>query len=717
MAKIRLGDFGNRIAPVGDRARVGPQAFVFNDGGVFEGLERQTGAMVNQERAIQRQEIKESQSRELQLDLARQRERFQEEQQAKRNKAAASFASYQVDLETLTTDLGARLLEGGIKREDAQKELEAGILKLKKQHVEPIDPETRGALADNLIRFDGMAKLKFDGVLRQHVKQEGLAALNQGLEAFQRMAVRDPANAVRQANMLIEGNVGILGGADKAQAARQRFEEGAYVSHFTDRLNQVRYNAKGLQTLERDIAGNQALDPDKKNILLGRIGGFRETLAARAERAERSRLASVQHQIEAADKLILAGFEPSAQQLTTLQQVAKGTPYEPVVQAQIAFANQTAEFRAMRPRAQESFLTEFEAKIRKNPTPDGVKTLDAYRTIAKNQQELVRDDPISFAGQKGLADIKPIDFTQIDALKDQLLARVEVSRGMRSQYGAPLKVLTKQEAATLNDFMRRSTADDKTKLLGALKSALPDAENYTATMQQIAPDSPVTAWAGSLMNRRPIVQRNLVRPDIETQGAKVAQLMLRGEALLNPTAADRKEDGKATKITMPKERDLVAGFENVMGDAYRARPDAFNVAMQGARAVYAALAAEDGDYSGEYKAGRWQRAVELATGGATDFNGAKVARPYGMRDDEFKDAVFSRLGELVAQKRVGLTQQQLSRMQLESAGDARYLVRSGTGYLLDKSGAPVTIDLMSQSVLPEGLKDAAGKPVADQVPR
>jgi hypothetical protein len=53
----------------------------------------------------------------------------------------------------------------------------------------------------------------------------------------------------------------------------------------------------------------------------------------------------------------------------------------------------------------------------------------------------------------------------------------------------------------------------------------------------------------------------------------------------------------------------------------------------------------------------------------------------------------------------------LSRLQLESAGDAKYLLKSGTGYLLDKAGQPVMIDLSARSVLPEVFKDKAGSPV------
>jgi hypothetical protein len=236
-------------------------------------------------------------------------------------------------------------------------------------------------------------------------------------------------------------------------------------------------------------------------------------------------------------------------------------------------------------------------------------------------------------------------------------------------------------------------------------------------MQQIAPDSPVTAWAGALMGKRPMVQKNLFSPDVETKATKVAQLMLRGEGLINPTAADRKADGKGKPMVMPKEKDLDGAFDGMAGDAYRGRPDAHSIALQASKAVYAALSSDVGDFSGEYDSRRWQQSVELATGGVTDVGGAKVVKPYGMGDGEFKDAVFSELGKLSQSGRVTLTKPMLPRMQLESAGDAKYLVRSGTGYLRDKQGAPVMIDLYNASQEPQGMKDAQGRDVVGQIPK
>lgn len=709
MARIPVGDAGYRVAQTtSGSTRTVPGAF-----GIGSAL-TQLGAQVASDAAdaLQRQQRTEEIERGKRMaELER------TDEQARRNKAAAGFAQYQVDIERFSTDLSNRLTEGQVTREAATKEYTDGLAKLKKTHLEGLDPNSRAALEDNLIRFDGSASLRFEEGLRKNANRERAGSFSTMVESFKRLAMTDRPGALRQAQAAFDTEGTALFGRDVSTKQFQAFREEVAVADWSNKTLASKNNTKALQAIETGIQADPDLEPDKKVALTARVINQREVLATRAARAEASRLKTVEHLVDANDKMILAGFEPSTQQQNTLITAAKGTPYEPVVRAQVQFAKQSAAFRGMAPRDQETFLTQYEAQLRKNPSPDGIKTLDSYRAIARNQQELVKSDPISFAGQKGLAEVQPIDFTKPETLKDQLLARVSVARGMQSQYGAPLKVLTKEEAAGLSDFLRRGTSDDKSQLLGAIKAAMPDQAAYQATMQQIAPDSPVTAWAGSLMNRRPFVERNLIRPDVETAASKVAQLMLKGESILNPTAADRKEDGRSKAMAMPPDKDLLSDFESTVGNAYRSRPDAHQVAMQASRSVYAALSAEEGDYTGQFNSGRWKRAVEMATGGVADINGAKVVRPYGMREGEFKDAVFTEFGRLASSGQVGLTKPMLSRLQLESVGDAKYLLRSGTGYLLANNGQPVMIDLYRSSVAPEGLKGAKGKHLLDQVPK
>lgn len=691
--KIPVGDQGLRVAQTVGGARAPAGAFgVGGVGGAGEGIVRAAAAEGQRELHEQDRAKREREHEVKQL-----------EEQGRRNRAGAAFAGYQVALENFSTDISTRLSEGQVTRELANEEYTKGLADLKKTHLAQLDPRSREDFADNLILFDGRASARFQDGVRKNLHRERAGSFTTMTESLERLAATDRPGAVRQAEAAYKTEGTALYGADVATKQMQGFRERVAFTDWSNRILNGRRDARALSQVMTDIQKDADLDPDKRTVLVGRAEGFRQSVLSEAERAASSRERTLRSMIDARDKTILAGFTPNAEQDAAMLTAAKGTPYEPVVQAQVKFAAQTAQFSAMPPRQQETFANQFEATVRRNPTPDGQKTLEAYRTIMKNQQELVRDDPISFAAQRGTS-VQPIDFSQIDTLKDQLQARVSVSRGIQAQYGAPLKVLTKEETRMLGEFLSKGTSDDRTKLLGALKASMPDAEAYNATMSQIAPDSPVTAWAGSLMNRRPIVDRNLVRPDVVTQGTQASQLLLRGERILNPTPGDKKQDGHGGQFKLPAEKDMRAGFEAVMGDSYRTRPDAHSIGFQSTKAVYAALSADEGDYSGEFKAGRWDKAVTLATGGASNFNGAKVVRPYGVNDSEFKNSVYAEIGRLVKTGQVGLTQPQLQRLQLESAGDARYLMRSGTGYLLDKRGQPVVIDLMESSTVTDTSK-------------
>lgn len=710
MAKIQIGEWGRRAAPAVTGNRVPASAFVSADPQTAGALQSMAEGMVTKVRAQEHADAKAIADREV-----REAERRQGE--LKRAQNVGAYAGFQADLDEMLDGLTGQLTSNAVTRDKLPEVFDKNLADLKKKRLDGLDPEQQALVGAHFMTAERGARSRLRKVTDLHERQERVAVISTTLEDFQRLAVKDPAKAIGQANMLLDAEgPGVLG-ADKVALHKQQFAEKAYASHYTSRLNMVRHDANGLAALEADIAKTDALDPDRKNVLLGRVMGMRETLASKAERAQASRLRTVERQMNTLNSMTLQGFDVPADQLMAVASAAKGTELEPIAQQMVLFSRESARFRAMPPRAQEAYLNNLEANVRKSPSPGGIEFLGKLRTIAGNQQQLVADDPISFAGQKGLAEVVPFDFTKPDTFKDQMLARLSVVEGMQKQYGAPLKVLTKQEAATLSDFMRRATSEDKAGILGALKGAVPSAPAYQAIMQQIAPDSPVTAWAGALMGRRPMIDRNLLSPDVETKAGRVAELMLRGEALINPSAGDRKADGKGKPMVMPKDKDLTGVFEGLAGEAYRARPDAHNIAMQSARAVYAALSADAGDYSGELDGTRWRQSVELATGGFTNIGGVNVVRPYGMEEGEFKTAVAGELGKLSQSGRVTLTKPMLSRMQLESAGDAKYLVRSGTGYLLDKTGSPVLIDLFAASQQPQGLKDAEGRDVVGQIPK
>lgn len=694
MAKIPVGDFGFRSARIDGREIPIARAPISDQvGRAVEEL-----GHAGQRIAAQQME-----------------ERRREEDQARRNKMAASFAQYQVDIDGLQEGIGRRLQEGQVTREDAEKEFGDGLSKLKKTHIEGLDPNSQAALQDNLIRFDGAAQGRMRHSLTENAKQERAGNFTNAIESLERLALTDRPAALNQAEAVWKAEGTALYGAAQAAKQMQGFRERVAFADFANQLNNVRDSAQGLTTLEAAVQKDADLDPDKKNVLTGRIKGFQESLAAKAERAERSRLATLDHQVKAVDNLILKGFPPSIEQMAANLQAAKGTPYEEIVREQIRFVGDTSAYMAMRPAQQEAELTRLESAVRARPTPEGVREVERYRSIYNAQQQAVKEDPISFAAARNLAAVQPLDLSKPDQLGDQLQARLNVARGMKEQYGSPLRVLTKEEAGLMNRFLQEGTTEQKTKWLSDLSGWLDDREAYSAMMQQIAPDSPVTAVAGSILGKtRPtVIERNFVRADTKQTPREVGALLLEGERLLNPTRGDKAQDGRTKGFPMPKEEDFKREFSDQVGRAFAGDPQGADTAYQAVKAYYAGSAAREGNLSGDLDRALLRKSLNAITGGIVNYNGrGEVLVPWGMDEPGFKDAVRKAWPATV--KNAGLDEAQwgsmLPALGLQNLGDSRYLVRNGTGYLLGKNGRPVEVNLSD-------TRDSAAVRRAKQVPQ
>ena len=381
-----------------------------------------------------------------------------------------------------------------------------------------------------------------------------------------------------------------------------------------------------------------------------------------------------------------------------------GTELEPKARQMVTFANETAKYRSLPPRAQEVYENELEARIRANPTPELIGFRDRIRAIGTNQRELVRTDIVSFGAQKGVADIQPIDFTRIDAIGDQMQARLSAWRGLRAQYGGSSGPLMKQEAQALTDFLRNGSPQDKSQALGALSRTLSDdMEGYKAVMNQVRPDDPVTAIGGTYAATR---ARAPAGQTAAGSSSSVSDLIFAGQQILHPK---KKEDGSPDTgklLPMPAEKDMRLTWDNYVRDAYAGNADARSAYYQTAQAIYMKLSVDAGDKDTSIMNNdRWKTAMQLATGGIETYRGKKTPLPWGMSLGDFKDGVSSRAGRLATS---GLldekwTSDKLRDLPVEPTGDGRYVFRVGDGMVVNKAGQPVVIDFNESAPLPPDL--------------
>jgi hypothetical protein len=202
--------------------------------------------------------------------------------------------------------------------------------------------------------------------------------------------------------------------------------------------------------------------------------------------------------------------------------------------------------------------------------------------------------------------------------------------------------------------------------------------------------------AGIILSKQsPVIVRNTFTADQVYQQQDVAGLILEGESLINPTKADKKEDGKGKLFPMPKEQDMRDQFTSVVGKAFAADPRGADFAYQAVKAYYAGKSAREGDISGIVDSGRLKESINAVVGGVTDVNGkGEVVRPWGMSENSFKDGTKRAYdAAMAANGYTGSALDVYGAYGLQSAGDSKYMLRSGTGYLSDKTGNPIVLDL------------------------
>ena len=319
--------------------------------------------------------------------------------------------------------------------------------------------------------------------------------------------------------------------------------------------------------------------------------------------------------------------------------------------------------------------------------------IDAANKVRQSQVE----DPMAYAQQAGLGS-HPLDFSSPDKFQQEMAQRTGVARTMQDTYQAPFALMTKVEAQQLAVGFNQATPRQQRDLLETLRKTVPDEKAFNSVLQQIRPDSPVTAYAGLALSRdqsKTLSGSFWWSKDTTYNWGDVAQTLLAGEALLNPTKGAKNTDGKGASFPMPEDSLLRDRFVSQVGAAFGSSPQQASLAFQAVKAYYAGKAAKDSDYSGVINTGRVDEAIEATLSGVSNLNGkGKVFRPYRMDERTFESTLRNGFSKAVAAN--GYTGSMLDNFNAYGAvaleGD-KYWLRSGNGLLINKDGTPVVIDM------------------------
>lgn len=165
------------------------------------------------------------------------------------------------------------------------------------------------------------------------------------------------------------------------------------------------------------------------------------------------------------------------------------------------------------------------------------------------------------------------------------------------------------------------------------------------------------------------------------------------------------EQIKENKAIMPKDTDLAPTITSYLGDVFVSNPKHQAAIVNASKAVYAALAADSGITDGVFDETLMEQALEQVTGGVLEIEADgsgwfvddtyKIQAPArGVTADAFENYLgglrpgdIEQMGGIAAYSDEDAVDQ-IQKSILVNVGQGRYLVHTGTGYLLDNNGDP-----------------------------
>jgi hypothetical protein len=592
---------------------------------------------------------------------------------------------------------------------------------------------TQRETASRLIRgsrsralFDADARLDVDRgthAIRAQAKvkegQWGRSELDNALQTNRTAALETKDEATRE--QLVRGTVSAIDGAldsqyitpEQAVELRQRWTA-SYGEGFVD----VQASPAAQLKILKNPKGTPAdfIAPDKRADMIRRIEDHMRVEGDRREaKAERA--------LNAFEMQIAAGVPTTPQMQTELRATIAGTSVQGEFDDVMSAEKEVQETLRKPIGEQLRLVQQKEAAIN---TTGG--TMREARNVARlkgavtQNVALLQTSPLLFAEKRLDSPNTPLDVSSV--LDPQ--ARAEVAstmqdraaqlRALSKRFGAavPMKPLLPQEAAQLGELLEKASPAQTTEIFAGLHEAAGTPDVFRGTMAQIAPDHPVLSRAGNLA----AMQRDLVTnrafwwftPDASVASRDVATTLIRGDRILNPSKAEKGQDGAPQKkLLLPEDKTLQQRVAREVGTAFAGRDDDLEKAFQVVKAYYAGRASETGlvakdptDIDNKLV----REAVRATLGNVVNYNGnGDVLAPWGMSENDFEDRVERAFTEEAKHRNIPIDgAADSSAFGLTNAGgDGQYAVTLGKKLLFDDTGKPVVLDLK-----PRDPRDARG---------
>lgn len=692
MARIPLGNFGNSVPQPGQT----PTA----------------GANFGQAAAEAAQRLGNTGMQLAGQELARQTE---QQEALARSRAGDGLLDYEVQSKTAVEQIRDRVQTGQLPYADARGELDKVLNGIKAPDLGGNHPLIAQQYQRGVERQRFQAVAAIDQVMDTAQRSELKANFIGGLDRLGRLgAMPDAPLDDILAKVDAQAGAGRLAGLPEADVAKtiQAAKDGIRYQRAQGDLVAARRDVAALDAFQTrlesgDLSGT--LPADKRIALLRETDTLKWQAQNQAQHAADKREKTAERAITTTTRQIEAGVPITADGWTALRATVEGTPFAGDFNALVEQERKTQQVLRMPIAEQEQYVQQREAQLAQGGTLVEKANLDRIRaTIGKNKAQLENEPLLATQRLFGrpVAPLNPEDLLQPGGAERAaaiFTERTTTLAAMRKQFGPMVgaKPLLPQESSLLVKALDAASPSQATELFSRLRAAVDDEDTYRAVMQQVAPDSPVKARAGTLaaLDRPVTTETRTFGADVRTSSTKVAQTMLVGEQIMNRTKGQKAADGKAESLFAPPRAAFEAEFADVARDLYRSRPGAQEADLQAALAYYVGKAAETGRLhsgAGDIDSALVKQAMTATLGSIVNFNGhGNVKAPMGMSGGDMQAQLRAKFADTV--KAQGLPPEMAAAFEHYGAvnyrRDGQFMLTLGGVPVIGKGGAPVILDL------------------------
>lgn len=498
-------------------------------------------------------------------------------------------------------------------------------------------------------------------------------------EQMERFARTDAPLAIKQYHQFIDQDP--FANPEEKQKLKQTFSEKVKYTEAYSLITGARDNVRALEGLRTRLNSDEYIDidPQKRAALDASINTRVSTLiqrnAAQAEARDRQAAAA----FTSFSSFIESGRPPTPQYAVQVATQFKGTAYEGAVMSMLKDGSELAGFSSASVTKQREILLSESSKLNKaGSDPVANKRFQKLQAIHNATLADIKEDPLTASVDRNVNQtLEPISF-DVNTLSQQLAKRKDAAATASAWTGKPVAPVTKGEAEQIVTMLEplgpRETA---TVLKGIVGAIGPRATQALATLMGDKNGSLAIAAGLSSLNT--------------SEGRNVAAIYLDGKQVL--------KDGRA-KMDAAKETGTKAQIYSALQGVYPTQK-ATDQAAEVIYNVYASKKASGTD--------NLSTAIKLGTGGLIEYNGAKVALPYGKTETDLQDAVKAVTPAALKTQgstfRVGTgaispeqLSQQLPRLPLQTVGNGTYAVRVGGIPVLREDGTPLILNLGGSNV-------------------